>query len=471
MPGKTDTGITWLLKPFTYELPPSIIARYRALIIRKNSTDLTDWLDRASWMYSEYGAEKGSEFNSPVIRFPSGAKFRLGHLKDSQAYTKYVGHEYQRQLIEELNQIKNESDYLKLISSCRSTLTGIDPRVFSTTNPGGLGHAWIKKRFINVAPWGKVFETREKVGGKDVVRTRVFIHSVMDDNPVLMDKDPGYVLSIEALKESDPETYKAWRFGDWNVFAGMFFHQFKRDLHLCKPFIPFKQDVIIGGLDWGYNAPFSNHFSTINKIETNDGTKFYRIKTFLENYGTHKTAKEWAIEIKDNLANFGLTLKDVAWVQADPAIFNKGTDGSISIRDQFIESDGGFASIKRGSNDRISGWANMHKWLSIAPDGLPYWQISENCIHLIEEIESAVYDEHKIEDLDAEFDHSLDDCRYCLKGVKWIDAKVGGVSHAQVPKMQQTARFIGTKQVSVDLDRFATPTQTISDSGIGAVRH
>src|ERR1035437_7430661 len=106
--GKTDAGLAWLLKEI--DKP-----NYRALIIRKNADDLTDWVDRAYKMYARYGAKIA--YRPAVITFPSGAVFRTGHLKDDQAYTKYQGHEYERILIEELTQIPTEKRYMQLISS------------------------------------------------------------------------------------------------------------------------------------------------------------------------------------------------------------------------------------------------------------------------------------------------------------------------------------------------------------------
>ena len=119
--GKTDCGMAWLLR--ATEHPDA-----RMLVVRRNADDLADWIDRAHKMYP-YAKIVGKP---ATIKFPSGAIIRTGHLKDDQAYTKYQGHEYQRVLIEELTQIPSEESYLKLISSCRSTIQGLEPRIFCT---------------------------------------------------------------------------------------------------------------------------------------------------------------------------------------------------------------------------------------------------------------------------------------------------------------------------------------------------
>jgi len=198
--GKTDAGQAWLL--YDKDNP-----RYRALVIRRNADDLKDWIDRARRMYLPTKAEFTG--NPAEIRFPSGAIIRTGHLKDESAYTKYQGHEYQKILIEELTHIPRESDYEKLLGSCRSTVPNIYPQIFCTTNPDGPGYGWVKERFqIPDEPKERVLT--EMPDG----RKRVFIPARVEDNPVLMTADPGYVRYLESMKDEDLK--KAWREGSWS---------------------------------------------------------------------------------------------------------------------------------------------------------------------------------------------------------------------------------------------------------------
>ncbi len=453
--GKTDAGLVWMLKPIA-------IPEYRGLVIRRNADDLSDWVDRAGKMYRSFGADIA--YKPPVIRFPSGAVIRCGHLKDDQAYTKYQGHEYQRMLIEELTQIPDEKRYLQLLGSCRSTVEGLPARVFATTNPGGLGHLWVKERFVDPQTPGRVF-----IIGNE--RSRIFIPARVEDTPQLVDNDPGYVQFLEGLKNTDIELWKAWRMGDWDTFAGMFFREFSRTVHVIKPFMPGKDNLIVGGMDWGYHAPFSFHLSTVIKVFYNE-IPFYRVKTFMEVYGTDKTPREWGAAILDRLRFFDLGLSNISWVQADPATFNKGTDGSIAIRDQFVEYNEGYRILKAGSNDRIPGWANMHQWLSIAPDGQPYWQITENCTNLIKELGAAVYDENRIEDLTAEYDHALDEC--FVKGTK-IDTSKGIINIESVKKGYEILTRDGFRKVLVVHQKTAKPVYEVLFSDgrtlIGTANH
>lgn len=439
---------------------------FRGLVIRKNADDLSDWTDRAAQMYRAYGVSIA--YRPAIIRFPSGAIIRTGHLRDDQAYTKYQGHEYHRMLIEELTQIPDEKRYLQLVASCRSTVVGLDARVFATTNPGGVGHGWVKRRFVDQSPPNtKFIDTNSG-------RSRIFIPAKVEDTPQLVKNDPGYIQFLEGLKSTDVELWKAWRLGDWDTFAGQFFKEFRRDLHVCNSFIPNKSNVIVGGMDWGRTAPFGFYLDEISPQQTQDGDKYYRSKTFLEAYGTDKTPKEWADVIKEKMKFFRLKPDDVTWIQGDPAMFTKGNDGSISIADQFRREG---IIIKPGSNDRVGGWENLHNWLSLAPDGLPYWQITENCTELIRTLPELVHDENRVEDVDTQSeDHGPDAQRYLKKALKWIGVKVGGYSHAQpgTASVRKTAEFINIdgeqKQRSLNINKFAQPDKGNRDRRVGAIR-
>lgn len=463
-PGKTDAGLVWLIGE-EYE-PGKVLLnhpRYRALVIRKNAEDLSDWIDRAYRFYSSFGVDIA--YKPAILRFPSGAVIRTGHLKDDQSYTKYMGQEFPRILLEELTQIPLEKRYLQLIASCRSTVAQIPPQIFATTNPGGLGHGWVKKRFVDPALPMTPF--KDPTSG----RTRIFIPATVDDNPILNKIDPDYIKMLDALKDTDEELYKAWRLGDWNTFAGQYFREWADRLHTCNPFIPLKTNVIVGGMDWGRAKPFSFHLAEVKRV-MHDEVVFYRVRTFLEVYGTEKTPAEWWLEIKKKLDSYGVQVKDIAWVQADPSMFTKLNDGSISIADQFIKANGEFGrKLKPGSNDRVGGWTNYHTWLSIAPDGLPYYQVSTDCPNLIRTLPELVHDENKVEDVDSTGeDHAPDDQRYMLKKLKHIDASSGAVAQIQTRKPLTFApQFIDNKQVSINLDSWEDPKQTTGD--VGGVAH
>ena len=206
--GKTEAGIAWLL--YDKDNP-----RYRALVIRKQADDLKDWVDRAERFYTPFGGKKVGFPGD--FTFPSGAIIRTGHLKTENAYSKYVGHEYHKMLIEELNLIPAEENYLKLISSCRSTIPELKPQIFSTFNPSDTGFFWIKKRFrLHGIPEDPIYTKDEKTG-----LMRVFIPAKLKDNPFLM-IDQQYKSFLDGLPDGLRE---AWRDGSWDepIIKGAFY--------------------------------------------------------------------------------------------------------------------------------------------------------------------------------------------------------------------------------------------------------
>ncbi len=205
--GKTDAGQAFLLYDIDHP-------KYRALVIRKNADDLKDWIDRARSMYQAVGATVVG--NPPEIRFPKGGVIRTGHLKDENAFTKYQGHEYHRILIEELSQIPREKDYLKLISSCRTSVPELRPQIFATTNPDDPGLEWIKERWKipDLPDFNQIYTNQTEDG-----RRTVFIPAKLEDNPQLIESDPNYMKFLESLKTVDYELWEAWRVGNWKGFG------------------------------------------------------------------------------------------------------------------------------------------------------------------------------------------------------------------------------------------------------------
>jgi len=283
--GKTDAGMAFLL--YDKDHP-----RYRALVIRKNAGDLNDWISRAKIMYLPTGAE----FVKGEIRFPKGGVIVLGHLKDENAYEKYQGHEYHKMLIEELTQIPSEESYLKLISSCRSTIPELRPQVFATTNPGGRGHKWVKNRFGLTGKANQIIRTFDKIMG----RSRVFIPARVDDNPHIMENDPTYVKFLDSLPDGLREQ---WREGSWNdveikgAYYGEMLTQARKNGRITEvphdPSLPVYTVWDLGiddSMTIGFFQRTSEKLKLIDYIEDNNQGLPYYIKLVKEKpytYGKH----------------------------------------------------------------------------------------------------------------------------------------------------------------------------------------
>lgn len=439
-PGKTDTGIQWLHGEKIGELPdgkPKYYIhhpQYRALVLRRDYDDLSDWIDRAMYLYKYSGAKivgKPAE-----VRWPSGAKFRLGHLKDRASYEKYLGHEYQRALVEELTLIPQEKYYVQILGSVRTSIPEIKTQVFNTTNPGSVGHHWVYERFVKPAPYGEVFMAEDG-------RKRIYIPGTIEDNPVLL-KDKGYMLYLEGLKRTDPNLYKAWRHGDWGVFEGQFFHEFDTYLHTTENIVSTNDLTLIGGSDWGYSPrPFVLLLGGLERVPWK-GSYFYRLWIYDEIRYTKKTPQDLSKIIKmreDKITDFDM-------LKIDPSTKIPDKDGSLSILDQFIAENIKFSPA---SNNRQNGWMAIRHWLSMAPDGKPYMQILSRCNFLIKNFPMLVYDETKKDDLDTDGpDDEADALRYLCIHLKWIDAKVGTVESGSDILSQEKTNMAEDKELFDD---------------------
>jgi phage terminase large subunit len=377
--GKTFVGIIWMLIPAANG---SNVKEYRGLVIRRNYIDLCDWIDRAMRVYSAFGAK----LSGGNIHFPAGGVIRTGHLADAGAYEKYQGHEYHRILVEELTQIPAEVDYLKLISSCRSTIPGLSARVFATANPGGPGHSWVKTRFRCHLKDCKPFQDEQG-------QVRLFIPAKLSDNPYLDKTD--YRKTLESLPE---QLRRAWLDGDWDTLSGQFFPEFSRSAHVIEPIHIKGHWKRYAALDWGYRPdPWACLWFAVDEF----GTEYL----YREAHGNEMTPEQVAERLKMLSAdddNFILRV-------ADPSMWaNK--DG-VSSAERMIMAGW---HIVPGHNDRANGAMRIREVLKGNSNGSAL-KIFNTCIKTIEALESMVHDEKDpLKYADHPLDHWVDPLRYHL---------------------------------------------------------
>lgn len=403
--GKTTAGIVWLLKE-------SENPKFRGLVIRKNAEDLADWLDRARELYTN-----ASITGKPAtITFPSGAIVRTGHLKDDNAYTKYQGHEYQRIVLEELTQIPTEESYLKLISSCRSTLTDVHPQIFCTANPGGKGHTWVKQR------WG-IGKREPNKAFKDPIskRFRMFIPATIDDNPTLLKSDPDYIGFLDSLPEP---LRSAWLEGNWDVFAGQFFTEWNPRVHIVDE----EKAKKLGygkrynhryiGIDWGYANPFASIWIEV--------TQHNRVFCYRELYGTEQHPTKWAEDISElsEGEDIQMSLGDPSMWTRNPLSWNKPENpmfSNTSIANALIGNSPQplVPNLQPANNSRVNGWRNLSQLMHFSEESVPnFYIIKGTCHNLIRTIPLMIRDDKNPEDLDTKSDdHILDALRYSLTNI------------------------------------------------------
>lgn len=405
------------------------VGHYRALILRKSFPQLSELIDKSLRYYPR--VYPGAKFNasSHTWTFPSGAKIRFGSLPHPQDRTSFQGLCYDFIGFDELTHFSRE-EYMYLLSRNRPGGPGTRCYVRATANPGGIGHGWVKERFITAGPPGRtVWESYPILfpdGHTEVRRrSRVFIPSTVFDNEILLRNDPEYLTRLASLPEADR---KALLYGDWDSFSGQVFLEWRNNpahyrdrigTHVISPFRIPSDWRLYRGFDWGYRHPFSVCWFAEDK----DG-RLYHIRELygcasdghgqvLPDTGVMWTAKRIAEEIaRIEREDPNLAGRPITGV-ADPAIFQR--DGGESVG-ELMES--GRVYWDKGDNTRLAGKQQFHNRLAFGDDGRPMLYVFSTCRHFIRTIPALVYSTVNVEDVDtAGEDHIYDAARYVLMEV------------------------------------------------------
>jgi phage terminase large subunit len=322
--------------------------------------------------------------------FPNGSRFQFGHLQHADSIYQYQGAQADILLFDEVTQF-TEDQYSYVTASVRATVEGVKPKVRAATNPGGVGHMWVKKRWIDKGNWGEGFT--DPAGW-----TGCFVPAKVTDNKVLLDRDPEYLRRLQALPEGQRRLLLE---GDWDVFAGQAFAEWLWTKHVVAPFeIPAEWPRWIG-LDWGYHAPMCAIWVARNP-DTGD---HYAYK---ELYGSGWTDVQQAIKVR--AMSEGETIRARF---ADPTMWNKQGNG---------QSIAGAYATRRvvlvpANAERVNGWQRLHEYLAWDEDRGPKLKVFANCSNLIRTLPALIYDEAKPEEVDSRGDdHAADALRFAIMG-------------------------------------------------------
>ena len=316
------------------------IPHYRALILRKTYPQLSDLVDKSQLYYRRAFPEAQYNATSHVWVFPSGAKIWFGSMQYTKDRTNYQGKAYDFIGFDELTHFEWD-EYSYMMSRNRPTGPGTRVYMRATTNPGGIGHGWVKARFITPAPPGTPIVETVTVrlpDGTDqqMERARVFIPSSVFDNPALLANDPGYLASLASLPEAEKQ---ALLYGSWDSFSGQVFTEWRNDpahyqdqrwTHVIAPFAIPKHWPIWRGYDFGFSKPFS-----VGWYAVDEEGRLYRIKelygcTGRPNEGLRIDPVEQAKRIREAEQNDPLLRGRVIHGVADPAIFDESRGESIA---------------------------------------------------------------------------------------------------------------------------------------------
>lgn len=356
----------------------------KALFLRKTKMSASESLD--DLVRRVFGEIEYSYAPSlGKIEFPNGSRILIGGYQNENDIEKYIGIEYDVVVIEEASQI-GEDKIIKFRGSVRTSKANWRTRIYLTTNPGGIGHSWFKKYLV---------QGRDFIGGKTA-----FFPSTYKDNPFLA-KD--YIDYLEAIPG---QLGKAWRDGDFDVFAGQAFPQFSYAKHVVTPFAIPENWFVWRGIDEGYTAAWCCVWAARDP----DTRKIY---IYREAYAKQLTIRQQAERINEMTQEW----EHIALTYADPAMWTqKNMEGVISSSADEYRTNG--VPLTKADNKRIAGKRKLDGLLATQPDGLAGIMIFNNCTNLIEQLENLPVDANNPEDVDtgAE-DHAYDATRYLLSNI------------------------------------------------------
>lgn len=446
---------------------------WRGVIFDIEYKNLGDIISQSKRLFKKFN--DGAKFLSSASElkwvWPTGEELLFRYEQKADGYWNYHGQEFPFIGHNELTK-RPDSDFYEAMFSCmRSSfrpedyplpdgtlLKPIPLECFSTTNPFGVGHSWVKKRFIDPAPRGTVYRDKIEIDLGDgspvdyVEITRVAIHGSWRENKYL---DKTYIAFLMNIK--DPNKRRAWVNGDWSITSGgRFDHLWRESVHVVKPFkIPHGWHVDRSH-DWGESKPFANLWfaeSDGNHCEINGkitkyprGTLFviaeyYGCEKDLHNTGLKMSASNMAKVVKridealinpdadsvnergeiNYIAGICSNVGRVYAGPADNAIFNKD-DEQISIADKMSAQGVDWNSSDKSPGSRLNGASVLCEMLEAAIEGYesqsgfperPAIYFFENVRGIISRFPILSRDAKKPDDVDTEQeDHDYDALRY-----------------------------------------------------------
>ena len=443
-PGKTDCLISQATRHIDKK-------NYRGLILRRTYPRLEEIVDRCHDKYPPLGGvwrEGKSRWT-----FPSGGSVKLGHMQHEEDKRNYQGKEFQFIGWDELTEFTATQYSFVVNSRTRTSDKSIPVQIRATTNPGGIGHVWVKKHFVDTCD-GKVFI--DPITGK----SRRFIRGLVTDNPTLMENDPEYIKLLAGLPEIERKRLLE---GDWTIFEGQRFIELSKQVHGIEPFeIPpeWKRFMV---LDWGYAKPFSCGWYAIDY----DGVmyryrEYYGCKENAVDEGLRMTAMEVANKINEIERN---AQENIRTRIADPSIFDKRPGFrqkeavGVYINDDF-NSQGIF--FLKADNDRLQGLQQVHRRFMLEQFVKDTGEIIEtpsfvafnDQVHFWRTLPEIVSDPKKPEDVDTkQEDHIYDEVRYAsmfrpVKPKKVEHIPFGSITH-EIKKMKRAKQY--ARRHGVDL--------------------
>lgn len=414
-------------------------ANSRGIMFRKTYPELEELQARAQEIFPSSGAVYKTQPSaehpfSNCWYWPNGATVKMRYIEHERDYGRYHGHQYTRVSFDEVTEYPTPSGLLKMISTLRSA-NGVPCTMRCTGNPGGVGHAWVKARYIDIGyPYTPYVDP-------DTGFTRMFIPSKLTDNRILLDSDPNYHSRILAATAGNEALRKAWLDGDWNIVAGAFFNCWNTKRHVIRPFEIPEHWLKFRSGDWGSARPFSFGWWAVvsDDYTTEEGLVLPRgcLVRYREWYGMAKDQSgqpQFNVGLKLVAEDVGRHLADmekhekVDYGVLDPSAFSQ--DGGPSINERIFVGSGRKVIFRRADNARVAkhgsmgGWDQMRSRLIGDEEGRPMAVCFSTCVDSARTIPVLQHDPDRLEDLNTDSeDHAADDWRYAVMSRPWVKNK------------------------------------------------
>lgn len=356
------------------------------LIIRRTLSELRQ--NHVLPLLRELRGEVEYASGDRIFKFSNGSRIMLGYLSCDSDTLRYQGQEFDIIAIDEATQITEYQ--FSTLKGCLRGVGDFPRRMYLTCNPGGVGHAWVKRLFIDRA-------FRE---GEDPNDYR-FIQAFVYDNDILMKSDPEYVKSLESLPDA---LRAAWLEGRWDLFEGQFFPEFSRAKQVCEPF-ELKTLKRFAAFDYGFDR-----FALLFLAYEDDILYVYR--EFCRSGLTLTQAAEEFANLCGDDRRRGC---DIVYAVASPDLWNRRQDSGYSGF-EIMSRVAGLPPLIRADNRRIPGWRAVRELLT-SPDGSSRLKIFRNCTELIGSMEALLYDPASPEDASGEphdVTHAPEALRYAV---------------------------------------------------------
>lgn len=316
-----------------------------------------------------------------AFNFPNGSRIKFGYCASEGDVNQYQGQEYDIIFIDEATHFTEYQ--FSTLTACLRGANRFPKRMYLTCNPGGVGHMWVKRLFVD-----REFKPTEDPNDY------VFIQAKATDNPTLMENDPGYMRMLDNLPDGLRE---AWRDGRWDVFLGQYFPEFQTETHVLQP------RELPGS--WPRYRVFDYGMDMLAcywaAIDTSG-----RIWVYREYCQSGLIVSEAAEKIRE------YTHEKVQYTIAPPDMWSKQKDSGRSMAEIFNLNG---VPLVKASNDRVQGWMVMKEFLRLREDGRPGLVVFPDCTQFIRDVKAVQHDGKNPADVAKEpheYTHTVDAMRY-----------------------------------------------------------